>query len=157
MKYHTSHLIFILACALLPSCGNNNDNHQTDEVTIVSTIVKKTYPYRSVDTKKEQNSGDYNEMSLYACGDNPNVDTLKSFCSDKKSAISGGIFYIVVFFDKEENAVFPNNPFTAGFVDEGPSKHIKAVYTYNRLNGYSKLDYYDKNPWESASKSYEIN
>ena len=95
-------------------------------------------------------------MLLYTCGDKPNLDTLKLFCAEKKTEFTDGIFHIVVFFDKKENATFPNNPVTALYIEDKPMKHIKAVYTFNKANGYSQLDFYEKNSFESPASQNPI-
>lgn len=105
---------------------------------------KIKYPYDYIQSKQEDN----NDMHLYSCGDKPNSDTLVMFCRDKKKGFSSGTFHFIVFFDNKSDATFPNNPLTAGHNDEEQLKHIKAVYTYNRLNGYSKLATYDANAWD---------
>lgn len=142
----------------MSSCGDTpirkSDN---DSTLVVSKPIE--YPYTFINSKQEtrQNDQNYNEMLLYICGTKPDIDTLKLFCASKKNGFSGGIFHIIAFFDNKENSAFPNNPVTGGFNDEKISKHIKAIYTYNRLNGYSKLDYYDKNLWESVAQTEDIN
>jgi hypothetical protein len=139
----------------IAACGSSESKK---EATAPVPTQKLNYPFAYVDTKKEfiKNDNNYNEMLLYTCGDHPSIDSLRMFCTDKKKEFSDGIFHIVVFFDKKENAGFPNNPVTGGYIEELPSKHIKAVYTYNIVSGYSKLDYYDKNSWESTANTSEI-
>lgn len=133
----TKKFLFIISVAtLLTACSDQKVN----------------YPYDFVQTKAEND----NDMLLYSCGDKPNADTLAMFCRDKKKEFSSGTFHFVVFFDQKSNATFPNNPLTAGHNDEEQLKHIKAVYTYNRLNGYSKLATYEANAWESKSSETDI-
>ncbi len=127
-------------------------------ITIVATILtacsdqQVVYPYDFVNTKSEDKA----EMLLYSCGDKPSTDTLVMFCKSKKEDFQNGAFHFVVFFDQKSNASFPNNPLTAGHNDEEQLKHIKAVYTYNHMNGYSKLDTYEANAWESKSNEIDI-
>jgi hypothetical protein len=127
--------IFSLA-AILTACSDN----------------KVEYPFDYLQTKTELD----NEMLLYSCGDNPNSDTLAMFCRDKKKEFSSGLFHYVVFFDEKNNATFPNNPLTALHNDEEQLKHIKAVYTFNQQNGYSKLATYKVNAFESISNEIDI-
>ena len=110
------------------------------------------YPYDYVNTKSEDKA----EMLLYTCGDKPSTDTLVMFCRSKKGHFKNGAFHFVVFFDQKSNVSFPNNPLTAGHNNEEQLKHIKAVYTYNHMNGYSKLDTYEVNAWESKSNELDI-
>jgi len=117
----------------------------------VLTSCSSPYSYEYIQVKNE---GD-NKMILYTCGENFNTQTLLSFCKDQKTGFYQGI-NILVFFDKKDNAVFPNNPVTALFMDEAPMRHIRAVYTFNNSNGYSKLSTYEKNMWESKAKEIDI-
>lgn len=100
------------------------------------------YPYDFINTKSEKNA----EMLLYSCGDKPNTDTLVMFCKSKKKDFQNGAFHFIVFFDQKGNASFPNNPLTGGHNDEEQLKHIKAIYTYNYVNGYSKINAYEEMP-----------
>jgi len=96
-------------------------------------------------------------MDLFAYSRDLNIDTLKAFCKSQRNKFETGTFYYVVIFDSKENAVFPNNPLTAEYgIDEEPQKHIRAFYTYNKLNEYSKLDYYEKNKWESTANTVVV-
>lgn len=126
-------------------------------VVSCSTSPKINYPYTFIDTKTEK-GGDYeNSMELYTISDKPNIDTLKMFCAEKKESFSSGAFHYIVFFDSKDNASFPNNPFTAFYgIDEKPMKHIKAYYTYNKVNGYSKLNVYEKNSYESSATVIDL-
>lgn len=140
---------------VLNSCGNGNKKN-SEEVVLNET--KTEFPYTYLETKKEDtNDNNYNEMLLYTCGEKPDLENLKLFCTEKKAEFNDGIFHFIVFFDKKENAKFPNNPVTALFMEDSELKHIKAVYTLNNLNGYSKLDFYEKNNFESPAKSFDIN
>ncbi|MCF3110913.1 hypothetical protein LL912_19160 [Niabella sp. CC-SYL272] len=127
----------------------NNQNMQQEKSGFLY-MDKKREPF----TNGRDN---YNEMLLYAIGDTVSVEQLKQFCSNEKAKFTDGMFHIIVFFDKKENAVFPNNPVTALFIEQEQLQHIKAVYTYNRVNGYSKLSYYENNAWESKVDEIQIN
>jgi hypothetical protein len=109
-------------------------------------------PYTYVDKKVE----DLDEMILYAAGDKINLDTMVAFCRQQKQTFNDGAFHIVVFFNKKENARFPNNPITAMYIEDSDLKNIKADYTYNKINGYSKLTLYDKNAFESKQNEITI-
>ncbi|MBN1532118.1 MAG: hypothetical protein JXA20_05610 [Spirochaetes bacterium] len=130
-------LSFILACS--SQSGSNN------------------YPYKFVNSKIEDVGNNNNKMDLFAFSGKIDVTNLKDFCKTKKNNFKSGTFYFVVIFDDSKNAVFPNSPFTADYgIEEAPQKHIRAYYVYNRVNGYSKLDYYEKNKWESSAISEDI-
>lgn len=138
------------------SCSNNSET-KTD-TTQTETAKKIDFPFSYVDTRKEdrKNDNSYNEMLLYTCGDKPSLDTLKLFCTEKKNEFKDGVFHIIVFFDKKQNATFPNNPVTALYIEDKPMKHIKAIYTFNKANGYSQLDFYEKNSFESSASQNQI-
>ena len=115
------------------------------------------YPYKFMDSKTETLGNNKNRMELYSYSGELNIDSLKMFCKEHKDKFLSGTFYFLVIFDNVENVIFPTNPFTAEYgIDEEPQKHIKALYTFNRLNGYSKLDYYENNKWESVANSVDI-
>lgn len=141
--------LLLLLCLLssITSCESKSPD---------STSTGNAFTY--VDTKKEQRKNDnsYNEMILFTVSESPSLEALKLFCKEKKGEFTDGVFHIVVFFDKKENATFPGNPVTGGYMEENQLKHIKATYTYNKINGYSKLDYYEKNNWESSANVIQI-
>jgi len=101
-----------------------------------------------------------NKMDLYTYNGEFNLDKLKTICKEKKEEFGNGntgLFYYLVVFNNKDNAVFPQDPFTASYgIEEVPQKHIKAMYEYNRKNGYSKLDYYDSNKWEGVAKTEDL-
>ena len=146
MKY----ISFVMAAFMFAaaSCGNHAEN----------SGKAITYPFTYIDTKKEEaGNGSYDEMLLYSCGNNPSPDTLKMFCAEKKKEFTTGDFHVIAFFDGRENAVFSKFPITAFYGgDEVPMKHIKAQYTFNRSNGYSKLTCYQNNAYESAPNTFDI-
>jgi hypothetical protein len=139
------------------SCSNNSETKTA--TTQTDTAKKIDFPFSYVDTRKEdrKNDNSYNEMLLYTCGDKPSLDTLKLFCTEKKNEFKDGVFHIIIFFDKKQNATFPNNPVTALYIEDKPMKHIKAIYTFNKANGYSQLDFYEKNSFESSASQNQIN
>jgi hypothetical protein len=154
-KFKTLLTVFALS-ELFISCNNNVKSKTKADSSTPNAIE---YPFAYIDTKKEvrKNDNNYNEMLLYACGEKPSHDTLQMFCLEKKKEFTDGVFHIIAFFDKQVNSKFPTNPITGGYMDEIPARHIKAIYTYNRVNGYSKLDYYEKNSWEGTPVTTEIN
>jgi len=96
-------------------------------------------------------------MELYTVENEINIDTLKMFCLEKKNDFTNGVFHYIIFFDQKENAVFPSNPFTALYgTDENTMKHIKAYYEYNRMNGYSQLNVFEKNSFESPATTIKL-
>ena len=98
-------------------------------------------------------------MELYAIDNDTSIETLKEFCSQGKMKFAKNystMFSYMVFFDNKANAKFPANPLTAGYNDGSSSRHIKAIYTFNRINNYSKLSFYKKNSYESLAEDVNI-
>ena len=113
-------------------------------------------PYKFVKTKTEA-SEQRNVMDLYAFDGDLDPYTLKTFCLDQKEKSTANPFYYLVIFDKAENAKFPDTPFTAEYgIEEESLKHIRAIYCYNRLNGFSELRYHGDNIWDNVPKRDQI-
>lgn len=97
-------------------------------------------------------------IHLYECGDNPDILNLIDFCKEDKKQKENQFFFVLAFFDSAENSGFPTDPISAGYGDDvNLLRHIKALYTYNQVNGYSKLAYYDDNAYESTPQEVVIN
>ncbi|KFF17175.1 hypothetical protein [Chryseobacterium sp. JM1] len=111
-----------------------------------------------IDSKKEiRSDGNFNQMTLFEVDKDISLNQLKDYCSTAKSDYTNGYFQILVFFKKSNTAKFPNNPVTGLYMEDEDMKNIKAIYTINNMNGYSKLDYYDNNSFESLAKTIDIN
>ncbi|RRQ45190.1 hypothetical protein [Chryseobacterium sp. SC28] len=144
--------ILLLSILFLLSCGDNNKKTsvETSEKPTTSKIQK-------IDAKKEdRNDGTFNQMILFSVDSTATIGELKRFCSENKSEYSTGYFEILVFFTDKSSAKFPENPVTGGFMEDSDLKKIKAIYTINNTNGYSKLDFYEKNAFESRPNSIDI-
>lgn len=103
-----------------------------------------------VATKTE---GDRDVMDLYAVSGHFDLDKLKNFCRNRKESSTAKVFYYLVVFDDKANARFPTTPFTAEFgIEEDALRHIRAIYVFNRLNGFSELRHYERNMWESTPR-----
>ncbi|AZA75105.1 hypothetical protein [Chryseobacterium indoltheticum] len=163
-------LTHLLTYALILSSLSCNKKQETDEipnadsVKIIKPQQEKTTTnlmdknlIKKIDSKQEiRNDGDYNQMTLFEVKEDISLEQIKSYCSSVKPNYNNGYFQILVFFKKPNSARFPDNPLTALHNDEKDSKNIKAVYTINNINGYSKLDYYENNSFESLAQSIEI-
>lgn len=163
-------LTHVLTYALILSSLSCNKKQETDEipnadsVKIIKPQQEKTTTnlmdknlIKKIDSKQEiRNDGDYNQMTLFEVKEDISLEQIKSYCSSVKPNYNNGYFQILVFFKKPNSARFPDNPLTALHNDEKDSKNIKAVYTINNINGYSKLDYYENNSFESLAQSIEI-
>ncbi|MFC0425273.1 hypothetical protein [Chryseobacterium scophthalmum] len=163
-------LINLLTCTLILvsfSCNKKKaiqEISNTDSVKIIKTQQEKITTklmdknlIKKIDSKQEiRNDGNYNQMTLFEVREDISLEQIKSYCSSVKPNYSNGYFQIFVFFKKPNSARFPDNPVTALHNDENDSKNIKAVYTINNINGYSKLDYYEKNKWESLAQTFDI-
>ena len=118
--------------------------------------IEKKWPYQFVKSKTEQ-TAHKNAMDLYAFSGALDPADLKAFCRERKQLSPAKVFYYVVIFDNPGNAKFPSSPFTAEYgIEQDALKHIRAIYVYNKLNGFSELRYYDRNAWESKAKYEEI-
>ena len=99
-------------------------------------------------------------MELYAYDGPMDVSVLKEFCKSRKQVWEVDAFFFLVIFDKAENARFPKDaPFTAlyGVVeDEDALRHIRAIYTYNPLNGFSEVEYFSTNMWDGRRQTVKI-
>jgi hypothetical protein len=129
------------------------------EQSTPKTEAAKTWSYEFVETKKDPKTNGRDTMDLYSYSGPLVLSDLKAFCKERKQQSSAKAFYYVVIFDDKANATFPTTPFTSDFGgpnDEGALKHIRAVYTFNRVNGFSELRYYDENAWESPGKYEKI-
>ncbi|WP_347216493.1 hypothetical protein [Chryseobacterium sp.] len=110
-----------------------------------------------IDIKKEiRNDGNFNQMTLFEVDNTITIEELKNYCSEVKPNYQEGYFQILVFFKKTDAARFPDNPLTGMFMEDEDLKNIKATYTINNINGYSKLDYYDNNSFESLAQTIDI-
>lgn len=154
-------LLFLSLLTLSVSCSKKvkiQENLELDSTPIINESEKIiNMKIKQVDTKKElRNDGDYNQMTLFEVDNTITLEELKNYCSTVKPNYSSGYFQILVFFKKSNSARFPNNPLTGMFMEDEDMKNIKAIYTINNINGYSKLDYYSKNSFESLATSIDI-
>lgn len=154
MKKKILTLLLVVSLGIISGCSTTNQTSSNQENTEQETV---SYPYEFIDSKTETAGSNTNKMDLYAFSGEIELTNLKQFLREKKQSFKNGTFYYVVIFDKSENATFPQDPFTAAYgLEEEPQKHIRAFYTYNKLNGYSKLDYYEGNKWESLAQTEDI-
>jgi hypothetical protein len=141
-------ILFLLATFSVITTSCNNPSSQEE---------KTSWPYQFVKTKTEQ-AAYRNVMDLFAFSGELDLENLKSFCRYQKKNNNAERFYYAVIFDEASNARFPTDPFTARFgLDEKAMKHIRAIYEYNNINGFSELSYYSKNSWESTANQIRIN
>lgn len=139
--------------ALISNNENTEIHHNTEPMSeSVNTDIKK------IDTKKEirENDGNFNQMTLFEVKKDISLEQLKDYCSSVKPNYTDGYFQILVFFKEPNTARFPDNPVTGMYMEEKDLKNIKATYTINNVNGYSKLDYYENNSFESLAQVVDI-
>ncbi|MDR2236429.1 MAG: hypothetical protein LBE92_09910 [Chryseobacterium sp.] len=161
--------ISILPCFMITiflSCDKKNVNQKNKTVNSLSLVhteeIKSSRPetninIKKIDAKKEiRNDGSFNQMTLFEVNNDVSISEIKDYCSTTKSDYHDGYFQILVFFKKTGVAKFPDNPVTGMFMEEEDLKNIKAVYTINNTNGYSKLDYYKDNNLESLPQTINI-
>lgn len=100
---------------------------------------------------RAENGGE-NVMDLYEFAGRFDPDALKAFCLERKQASPAKAFYFVVIFDSAANAKFPASPFTAEYgIEEDVIRHIRAIYCFNRVNGYSNVRYHNANIWDYSA------
>ena len=170
-KFHKKKFIIILIILILfvfistfsknsvskiSNTNNSLANLSTNENSVsVLSSIKSNIEY--INTKREEEKFFYNEMILYSVGEKPDFNEIKEFCITKKQTFKDGAFHILVFFDKKENAKFPNNPVTANFgMDMEILKNIKATYTFNLKNGFSELQISEENALIDQSSIIKI-
>ncbi|WP_284462237.1 hypothetical protein [Chryseobacterium sp.] len=113
---------------------------------------------KKIDSKHEMRSdGNFNKMTLFEIDNNISIKELKNYCSEVKSDYRDGYFQILVFFKKADVARFPDTDVTGMYLENDDLRNIKATYTINNINGYSKLNYYENNSLESLVQSIDIN
>ena len=120
-------------------------------VALTGAHSQQPTPYKFLQTKSEQGGRDV--MELYAFSGKFDPAALKAFCLDRKAKSTARAFYYAVVFDSAANAKFPTSPFTAEYgIQENTLKHIRAIYCYNRVNGFSEVRYHDANIWDHTPK-----
>ena len=136
---------------------NSKVEEPNKEVNIAKTQETPKIKIEKLKEKREsRNDGEFNQMTLFVVDSSITLDELKEFCITHKADYSDGYFQILVFFKDRKSSRFPDNPLTGGFLDEADLTKIKAVYTLNNTNGYSKLDYYEKDSYVSHPNSIDI-
>jgi hypothetical protein len=141
-------LVLLLAC--------ESSDKQNTGITEKATETKKTNIDKLDSRQEGRQDGEFNQMTLFSVDSTAGIEDLKRFCSEKKSEYSDGYFQILVFFKNREASRFPDNPVTGGFMEETDLRNIKAIYTINNSNGFSKLDYYESNALESKANTVDI-
>lgn len=123
---------------------------------IKPAVQEKKWPYQFVQSKTEQ-TGHMNVMDLYAFSGNFDLEELKAFCRERKKQSPAKAFYFIAIFDSATEARFPSSPFTAHYdLDDDIAKHIRAIYTFNKLNGFSELQYHEKNIFQNIPNRDKI-
>ena len=141
-------LLVVLAASLLGCRVDTPKKSSGSNATLKS-------PYKFLRSKKERDNRDV--MELFAFSGKFNQQALVEFCRSKKNNNKANGFYYAVIFDNAENAKFPTSPFTAQFGgDDESMKHIRAIYEYNRVNGFSELTYYDSNMWSGKATRVKL-
>jgi hypothetical protein len=158
------YFLLLISILTLISCSSSK-NENTEQETMnteqeTMNIEQETVSFDNYSFIKagNQKAGVFtNTMELYYLTDELNIDNLKAFCTSKKNSFKTEGFLYVVFFDDAQKANFPTTPFTAGYaLDDDLMKHIKAMYIFNPVNNYSKLEYYNLNMYESVMQSIDI-
>lgn len=109
--------------------------------------------FKLVKTGKQEG----NLMELYSFDGEISVSALVDFCQKKKASQNSAGLYFAVVFDKEANAEFPKDPFTAAYgTEEKKLRHIRAIYSLNNRNGSSEVQFHKSNIWEHRASWIKI-
>lgn len=149
---------------ILSNCNNGNSTNESITKSLKTDNISSSKPeydnnkIKMIDRKKEARSldGNFNQMTIFEVNKDISMDELKQYCSAVKPQYNDGYFQILVFFKNNNTARFPDNIITGMYLENEDMKNIKAVYTINNTNGYSKLDYYKKNSLESLAQEIVI-
>ena len=121
--------------------------------------IPKDTPFISIDQKTED--GDRVEFATYEnVNGYPDWNKLKAFCLAKKDTWDGR-FYALIVIDDKKYAIYPSGFASALYnvMDDKEvaiMKHVKAVYSYNAVNGFSELTTYETNMFEGKSYNEKI-
>lgn len=138
------------------ACGRVGRDSVTAQQEAGLNATETRSPFTFVD-KKTESGGLQNEMELYALSGVWDLDAFRSLCRAKKASASAKAFTYIVLFDHKHNARFPNTPLTAMYgLEEDAMKHIIAVYEYNKINGFSEINYYNPNMWEGKANTEKL-
>lgn len=127
---------------------------------------RQSFPYKFLEAKRD-GERQQNLMELFVYKGEFDVDNLKKFCvqkrRDKGRDMTSEDFYFAVIFDDADHAGFPATPFTKLYrssleleKDTEYLKHIRATYSFNKKNRFSRLWVYEDNAWESKFLDIEI-
>lgn len=120
--------------------------------------METTQEIRYLKSRREFRSDNQeNVIHLYECGKYPDVLEIIDMCKRETTGKPEEYFFYLVFFDDKTNAGFSAHPATAYYgLEEGYLSHIKAIYEANRINGYSMLNFYESNAFNSPAQQIRI-
>lgn len=153
-KYILGGLIVLFAIAIFNN-GEDTTSEDTSQHSRPSSISKLRTSYQEAGKNT-------NYMTLYYVSSTESPDSIlqldiTQIAESTKANANRGVFHYAVIFDDSTYAKFPETPFTAEFgMEEDKLKHIKAIYTYNKINDYSELRIYKTNAWESNAERLKI-
>lgn len=126
-------------------------NPPADGAPASVAVPEVSSPFAFVARKTEQD-GLSNRMDLYALDGPLEPEALRELCRETMGSTDAKAFTFVVVFDSAENAAFPNSPFTAEYgLEEDKMRHIVAMFTFNKVNGFNELVRYVPNMWEGKA------
>jgi len=139
--------LLILGSLLLTSCGNNSSEgsvpaNQTQLQTTIDTAIKLVLKQIKENNDKE------NKVELYTYSNQINQKEVEELCTKKKNEFTNGSSLQLIFFDNEQNAVFPENGTISN--NNGSRMHVKAIYDYDRVTGKSELIIFSSNMGEAV-------
>lgn len=122
-----------------------------------TAAADQKWPYQFLKSKTEVKGTKGYTMDLYAYSGELDPATLKAFCQERKGASSTTGGYSVVIFDDAANAKFPTTPLAAEYdSDFEQLQHIRAIYTFLKVNGFSEVRYHPKNIYDQIPMRQKI-
>jgi ubiquitin len=141
---------YLTIICLLFSC---RDPKKTNPTVGNESHKQIVFPFKFLKTRKSE----VMDISLYVCGEKPNLDSLILFCRNKTEEITDKRWYEFVFFDSTSNAAFPIHDESAIYTEMKTLVHIKAQYHFCRaLEATGRLTFASPNLLKGKWQLLEI-
>jgi hypothetical protein len=112
------------------------------------------YPYEFVDQMLQDFEDSQLAVQLYCYSGKISRENLMEFCSSKNGEFPDIPLYKLMLFDQRPNAVF-TAPLPEMGINQVPTGHLRAIYTYNHAEQAGDLDILD-DIHEVATKTSSI-
>lgn len=100
------------------------------------------YPYEFVDQMLQGSDQTLLAVQLYCYSGKISKENLMEFCTSKNGEFPGTPLYKLMIFDQRQNAVF-TAPLPEMGINQVPTGHLRAIYTYNHAEQAGDLDILD--------------